>query len=82
MELLLCFFYKDNVQHNKPHVHVRYQGYKASILIEDGNLIAGKVPKKQLKLIQAWIEIHREELIANWDLAVAGELPFRIAPLQ
>jgi len=40
------------------------------------------IPPKQLKMVQAWIEIHKDELFADWELAVAGEQPFRIAPLQ
>jgi hypothetical protein len=42
----------------------------------------GSLPQKQLKLVQAWIEIHKEELMLNWDLAVQGEEPFRIPPLN
>ncbi len=45
-------------------------------------MLAGEIPAKQLKMVQAWIEIHRDELLADWELAVAGEEPFRIAPLQ
>jgi hypothetical protein len=45
-------------------------------------LLDGDFPPKQLKMVQAWIEIHKEELLADWELAVAGEEPFRIAPLQ
>ena len=37
---------------------------------------------KQIKMVQAWIEIHKDELFADWELALAGEQPFRIAPLQ
>ena len=44
--------------------------------------MAGVIPNRQLKLVQAWIEIHQEELIADWELAVAGEEPFRIEPLR
>ncbi len=80
--ILVYIFYEDNVRHNLPHIHVRYQGNKAAISIEDGLILAGKFPPKQLKLVQAWIEIHRDELIANWELAVNGEEPFRIPPLQ
>ncbi len=40
------------------------------------------IATKQLKMIQAWIEIHQEELLVDWELAVNGEKPFRIAPLQ
>jgi hypothetical protein len=55
---------------------------KASIAIKDGQMLDGSFPPKQLKLVQAWIEIHRDELLANWELAVAGDELFRIQPLQ
>jgi hypothetical protein len=80
--IIIAIFYKDNVQHNTPHIHVRYQGYKASVSIIEGNIIAGEFPQKQLRMVQAWIEIHRDELFADWELAVSGEEPFRIAPLR
>jgi hypothetical protein len=75
-------FYKDNHRHHLPHIHIRYQDNNASILIEDGNILEGSLPNKQLRMVQAWIEIHREELMVDWELAVNGEEPFRIAPLQ
>lgn len=58
--------------HSLPHFHVRYQGSKASIAIEDGRVLAGILPPKQLKLVQAWVELHRDELLADWELAVNG----------
>jgi hypothetical protein len=80
--IVVLMFYRDNERHHLPHIHVRYQGKNASIAIDDGRLLDGDFPSKQLKLVQAWIEIHKEELVADWELAVAGEEPFRIAPLQ
>jgi hypothetical protein len=50
--------------------------------IQAGNVLTGEIPSKQLKLVQAWVEIHKEELLVDWELAIAGEEPFRIAPLQ
>ena len=47
-----------------------------------GNILDGDFPPKQLKMVQAWIEIHKEELMVDWELAVKGEEPFKIAPLQ
>lgn len=38
--------------------------------------------KVLLRLVLAWIDIHKDELLADWELAVSGEEPFRIAPLQ
>jgi hypothetical protein len=80
--ILITIMFEDNDRHNLPHIHIRYAGDKASIAIKDGGVLAGNIPVKQLKLVQAWIEIHRDELFADWELAVSGEQPFRIAPLQ
>lgn len=80
--ILITILYGDNERHHLPHIHVRYQGSKASIGIDDGFVLAGSVPPKQLKLIQAWIELHRDELLADWEMAQNGEEPFRIAPLR
>lgn len=80
--ILVSMFFEDSDRHNLPHIHVRYAGQKASIAIDDGLVLAGGIPPKQLKMVQAWIEIHKDELYADWELATAGEQPFRIAPLQ
>lgn len=47
----------------------------------EAELLAGELPRKQLRLVQAWIELHRDELLADWELATAGELPYKIDPL-
>jgi len=52
------------------------------IAIDDGETIKGELPKNKMKLIQAWIEIHQEELMADWKLAVKGQPPFKIDPLK
>ncbi|MBW1615022.1 MAG: DUF4160 domain-containing protein [Deltaproteobacteria bacterium] len=80
--ILVAIFYEDNKRHNLPHIHVRYQGKKAAVSIEDGALLAGDFPAKQLRMVRVWIDIHKEELLANWELAVSGEEPFRIEALR
>jgi hypothetical protein len=80
--ILILMFFRDNRRHHLPHIHARYQGDEASIAIEEGAVLDGSLPQKQLKLVEAWIEIHKEELMLNWDLAVQGEEPFRIPPLN
>ena len=46
-----------------------------------GEVLTGELPRKQLRLVQAWIELHRDELLADWELALEGENPYKIAPL-
>jgi len=65
-----------------PHIHARYQGSHASIAIEDGTLLAGELPSMQLRMVQVWVDLHREELLANWEIAKEGGEPFRIEPLR
>ena len=55
---------------------------KATVAVDDDRILAGEFPPKQLKMVQAWIEIHKDELSADWGLVAGGEEPFRIAPLQ
>ena len=80
--ILVSILYEDNDRHHLPHIHVRYSGEKASVSIDDGTVLAGSLPSRQLKMLQAWIEIHKDELNADWELAVSGEELFRIEPLR
>jgi len=80
--ILVLMFFRDNRRHHLPHIHARYQGEEASIAIDDGRILDGSIPSKQHKMVLALIEIHKEELLVDWELAVNGEEPFRIAPLQ
>ena len=68
-------------KHNLPHIHAEYSGYEAAISL-DGELLEGDMPKNKLKLIEAWIIIHREELEANWKLLSEGQKFFKIEPLK
>ena len=77
----MMYFY-DNKKHRLPHIHVKYQNDEAVFSIIDGNLIEGKLPKNKIKLVEAWIEIHREDLIADWQLAIEGQQIFKIEPLK
>lgn len=69
-------------EHNPPHFHAYYQKYKAVININTCALKEGRLPPRHLKLVLAWAEIHKDDLIADWKLASKGELPFKIEPLK
>ena len=78
--MVIYMLFGDIKQHNKPHVHVFYGDYEASIAI-DGELLAGSLPRKQYKIITAWLAYHEEEAYAAWNLAVRGEHFNKIAPM-
>lgn len=79
--IVVKMIYSDDGQHHKPHFHVYYAEYEASVGI-DGELLAGSIPVKQLKLVQAWAAIHEDELYQAWNNAVRN-IPFgKIEPLR
>lgn len=80
--IVIYLYFFDDVRHNTPHIHARYQGGDAVFSILDGEHLAGEIPLGKARLVQAWIEIHRDALMADWDLAVNGEKPFPIEPLK
>jgi hypothetical protein len=79
--MIIKLIYGDIIQHNKPHIHVYSAEHEASIGI-DGELLAGSLPVKQLKLLQAWLIIHEDELYAAWNKAVRNEPFGKIEPLR
>jgi hypothetical protein len=80
--LIVYMYYMDNKQHNLPHIHVKYQGDEVIVAIPDGKILEGNIPPAKLKLLFAWIEIHQDVLIADRELAVSGEQPYKIDPLK
>jgi hypothetical protein len=80
--IIISMYYLDNKQHNLPHIHVKYQNEDAVISIIDGQLLEGTLKINKMKLVLAWIEIHNDELMADWELAVKGEAIFKIDPLK
>ena len=80
--IIVRMYYFDNQQHNMPHIHVHYQNDSAIVEIPTGKVLEGKLPRTKLKLVDAWIEIHKDELMADWSLASNGEQVFKIDPLK
>ena len=68
-------------EHMPPYFHAQYGENKILVDIENATVIKGVFPSKQLKLVLAWCEIHREELMLNWENVLRHELLNRINPL-
>ncbi|KAF0143506.1 MAG: hypothetical protein FD156_2572 [Nitrospirae bacterium] len=80
--IIILIFYFDNKKHHRAHIHAQYGEYEAVIAIDNGDVLEGDLPRPKMKLVEAWIEIHRDELLADWQLAVEGQQPFKIEPLK
>ena len=69
--------------HVPPHFHAVYAEFEAQIDIDSGEIIEGNIPRKQLRLVQAWLELHRDELLFNWvELHKQNPSFKKIIPLQ
>ena len=79
--IIISMFYNEPGNHHKPHLHARYNEFKA-VYDLDSNRISGDMPVKQDKLIQAWIQIHKEELDSLWILMRDENKYFKIKPLN
>lgn len=69
-EIVIMMYAKE---HGIFHIHAGYQNYKAAFSVETSNMIVGEMPTKQRKLIEAWIELHREDIIKNHELMMQGK---------
>ena len=67
--------------HSPPHFHVEYQDYDATIDIIDGT-VEGKMPRLALKLIFEWLDLHKEELMENWEFSHNDKALNKIEPLK
>jgi hypothetical protein len=79
--MIIKMLFLDNDKHHKPHVHVYFGEFEASVGI-DGELLAGSIPVKQLKILNAWLIIHEDELYKAWNNAVRGLKFDKIEPLR
>lgn len=80
--IVIRMYFFDDKQHHLPHLHAEYAGNRVVFSIDDGEVLAGTLPSAKARLVQAWIEIHRDELLADWQLAVMGKEVFKIEPLK
>ncbi len=80
--IIVSLYFFDNKEHKAPHVHIKFQDEEIVLSIPDGRIFSGELNPAKLKLAQAWIEIHKDELMADWQLAANGQEVFKIDPLK
>lgn len=77
--IIISMYFDD---HLPMHFHAEYQEYKAQIVIETGDVVAGKLPRQALRLVEEWRQLHVEELKVAWNYAKNYRNPPKIAPLE
>ena len=79
--IIIRMYTESGGKHNLPHIHAEYAGEQAVVAL-DGTVLEGSLPRAKMKLLDAWMEIHRDDLEADWKLLSNGEPSFRIDPLR
>ncbi len=76
--IIITMYWDDHVP---PHFHVQYNEFEAVVDIKEGVITKGMLPSKQARLVLAWYELHKEELIENWNSIISGKGYNKIQPL-
>lgn len=80
--IIVSMYFFDNRRHHQPHIHAWYQDDEVVVSIPGGEVLEGEIPASKMRLLLAWVEIHKEELVADWQLASKGQQPYKIEPLR
>jgi hypothetical protein len=80
--IIIRMFTEADAPHHLPHFHAYYQEHVAIYTVEPPELIGGGLPKRQQRFVEAWAELHREDLLSDWALLQQGKRPYPIKPLQ
>ena len=80
--IIIRMYLEAGMPHHTPHFHAYYQNETGVFSIQPVELIAGTLPRKQLRLVEAWAELHQYELTNDWELLQSGRLPLPINPLK
>lgn len=80
--IVIQMYREKEVGHHRPHFHAIYSGEAAVFALDPIELIAGNIPTRQRRFVEAWAEFHLEELLEDWKLLQEGEMAKRIEPLK
>lgn len=80
--IVIRMFAEPGAPHHRPHFHAYFQDQAAVFAIDTIELIGGELPAREIHLVVAWAEIHRQELLENWNALQRGRLPSKIEPLR
>ena len=79
--IIIRMYVEPQAPHHRPHFHAYYQEDTGVYAIDRIELIAGQLPRRQHRLVEAWAKLHQRELLADWERLQSGRIPLRIDPL-
>ena len=79
--IIIRMFVEVGGPHHRPHFHAYCQDNVGIFALQPIELIAGELPRRQQRLVEAWAELHQAELLADWERLQSGQTPLPIAPL-
>jgi hypothetical protein len=80
--IIIRMYMEPNQPHHRPHFHAYYHENAAIYAIDEIELIAGELPRRQRRLVEAWAELHLSELRSDWERLQTGQVPVPIDPLK
>jgi hypothetical protein len=80
--IIIRMYVEMNVPHHTPHFHAYYQEEVAVYSIDPIEMMSGSLPKRQQRFVEAWAELHQEELLADWQRLQMRQSPLSIEPLK
>ena len=80
--VIIRMYVETGAPHHQRHFHAYFQDHAAVYSIDNMEVIGGSLPRRQQRMVEAWAEIHRDELLENWERLQSGQLPFKLAPLR
>jgi hypothetical protein len=80
--IIIRMYWEAGAPHHRPHFHAYYQDEVAIYSVDPVEIEAGSLPRRQKRLVEAWAELHQEELIGDWQRLQEGQSPLPVQPLE
>lgn len=80
--IIVRMFAERGQRHHRPHLHAIYQGQQVVLAVDTIEILARQLPRRQQRLLEAWAELHQDELMTAWRALQADQSPERIDPLK
>jgi hypothetical protein len=80
--IIVRMYPERSARHHRPHLHAVYQRNKVVLAVDTIEILAGKLPRRQQRLLEGWAELHHQELLDAWEALQSDRSPASIEPLR